>query len=92
MGGDLASMLSPSPVVISTHTPAWGVTWLPGMIILTLKISTHTPAWGVTKMFYDQNYDQNFNSHPRVGGDTPAKKPRHGVQISTHTPAWGVTL
>ena len=34
--------------VISTHTPAWGVTQIIDSLIDYLLISTHTPAWGVT--------------------------------------------
>ena len=34
---------------ISTHTPAWGVTFSTKPIEFTVLISTHTPAWGVTE-------------------------------------------
>ena len=34
--------------VISTHTPAWGVTKAGKNEAEFLAISTHTPAWGVT--------------------------------------------
>ena len=34
--------------LISTHTPAWGVTLKLDPENVELLISTHTPAWGVT--------------------------------------------
>ena len=34
--------------MISTHTPAWGVTKKRGAFFAEPLISTHTPAWGVT--------------------------------------------
>ena len=34
--------------VISTHTPAWGVTYRLEKLWPPPLISTHTPAWGVT--------------------------------------------
>ena len=37
-------------IVISTHTPAWGVTVFWYSLYLIWAISTHTPAWGVTVM------------------------------------------
>ena len=33
---------------ISTHTPAWGVTYIHHNLLYLYLISTHTPAWGVT--------------------------------------------
>ena len=35
--------------VISTHTPAWGVTIMYLVVAPVMYISTHTPAWGVTR-------------------------------------------
>ena len=37
------------PELISTHTPAWGVTYALTWNDIDFDISTHTPAWGVTR-------------------------------------------
>ena len=34
---------------------------------------------------------EDFNPHPRVGGDLAVHQCRHRADISIHTPAWGVT-
>ena len=79
--------------MISTHTPAWGVTACRFKVVNCRSISTHTPAWGVTpEGMLSSKYCQNFNSHARVGRDAyvvHSWKNQDG--ISTHTPAWGVT-
>ena len=81
------------PISISTHTPAWGVTWICCGVIASPPISTHTPAWGVTpRSLQREKQSWNFNSHARVGRDIRDHCFTVGRAISTHTPAWGVTI
>ena len=55
-------------------------------------ISIHAPAWGATvdqQLVAPSMHD--FNSRPRVGGDTPALHSQPTAHISIHAPAWGAT-
>ena len=92
MGRDLRFIALAVARLISTHTPAWGVTTFQHRLGLVSVISTHTPAWGVTMIMYRiQQLENNFNSHARVGRDPLIYELRMNGKISTHTPAWGVT-
>ena len=60
----------------------------------SLVISIHTPAWGVTVVSCDLPHGiENFNPHPRVGGDV-CLPPINGGEtgISIHTPRVGGDL
>ena len=48
MGRDYVDVWKDDTNIISTHTPAWGVTCAGRSKIYEVYISTHTPAWGVT--------------------------------------------
>ena len=48
VGRDRNAGVIEEPEMISTHTPAWGVTFLTSVLVKEYTISTHTPAWGVT--------------------------------------------
>ena len=37
-------------MLVSIHTPAWGVTKRVTVEIYAYRVSIHTPAWGVTSM------------------------------------------
>ena len=93
VGRDVRRHRCRQTVWISTHTPAWGVTFVCIWNVPVSGISTHTPAWGVTQSrLPDHRPDHHFNSHARVGRDfrlMPDAVPN--ASISTHTPAWGVT-
>ena len=54
-------------------------------------ISIRTPAWGVTRAGSASKDGKNFNSHPRVGGDSVLPEEPLPIVISIRTPAWGVT-
>ena len=57
-----------------------------------LEISILTPARGVTRKQHDQaGQGDNFNSHPREGGDLPGELLPPVNNISILTPARGVT-
>ena len=57
-------------ITISTHTPAWSVTFFAACTAFCASISTHTPAWGVTiSSTPTEQTVLNFNSHARVGRD-----------------------
>ena len=80
-------------ITISTHTPAWSVTFFAACTAFCASISTHTPAWGVTiSSTPTEQTVLNFNSHARVGRDCHFVKQNASQGISTHTPAWGVTV
>ena len=93
VGRDVRRHRCRQTVWISTHTPAWGVTFVCIWNVPVSGISTHTPAWGVTQSrLPDHRPDHHFNSHARVGRDfrlMPDAVPN--ASISTHTPSWGVT-
>ena len=70
VGGDIVGRQSDDGVQISIHTPAWGVTARGHRATGTKAISIHTPAWGVTLSRRQPTHlPQDFNPHPRVGGD-----------------------
>ena len=79
-------------LVISTHTPARGVTNMIHTNCINDIISTHTPARGVTILeSLPLHCLADFNPHSRKGSDV-LRDPGFGyVSISTHTPARGVT-
>ena len=94
MGHDQYFLAVQTASVISTHTPARGVTI--GTIentYLKTTISTHTPARGVTGVGEKETgRNENFYSHAREGRDVGR---REIPSISTHfysTPARGVTV
>ena len=72
--------------MISTHTPAWGVTAALQLSQMERVISTHTPAWGVTLQYLrliGGAFD--FNSHARVGrDDCPAHPLNALVNFNSH--------
>ena len=54
--------------------------------------SIRTPAWGVTtRVKVSLMFCNDFNSHPRVGGDSSEAHHLNRDVISIRTPAWGVT-
>ena len=56
--------------MISTHTPARGVTGFLEALKGTAVISTHTPARGVTNQAAEEKlYNNDFYSHAREGRD-----------------------
>ena len=55
---------------ISIHAPAWGATGFSRFAELRNIISIHAPAWGATSPLYLPMSAFNFNSRPRVGGDS----------------------
>ena len=58
--------------LISIHAPAWGGDGVPISVPdIGNNISIHAPAWGATWMISQSTpICINFNSRPRVGGDT----------------------
>ena len=57
--------------MISTHTPARGVTLSIQFHLLISAISTHTPARGVTKELQDQYDGLTISTHTPARGVTP---------------------
>ena len=52
--------------------------------------SIRTPAWGVTtRVKVSLMFCNDFNSHPRVGGDSSEAHHLNRDVISIRTPAWG---
>ena len=79
--------------LISTHTPAWGVTLSSTSTNPVQNISTHTPAWGVTWRHVVHVIQHPISTHTPAWGVTQIKRQPSGApNISTHTPAWGVTV
>ena len=80
-------------MLISTHTPARGVTKAVRSYNSMFAISTHTPARGVTLPFlFLLPAGEDFYSHAREGRDPKSMVNLFWFIISTHTPARGVTL
>ena len=78
---------------ISTHTPAWGVTYTMFAGALAPRISTHTPAWGVTLTVWSTARNFGISTHTPAWGVTLIPSLFVFLPIiSTHTPAWGVTV
>ena len=85
-------VFSASTGVISTHTPARGVTANALYTEMHETISTHTPARGVTiSQIKKDAAIANFYSHAREGRDDKMNLLTVDYEISTHTPARGVT-
>ena len=78
--------------IISTHTPAWGVTAKSFIdSVLHSDFNSHARVGRDVLPDLTEPSQINFNSHARVGRDClPACRYR-AAHISTHTPAWGVT-
>ena len=57
VGRDKAQLAKAYDLLISTHTPAWGVTSSTYPSLTFSQISTHTPAWGVTQMTFDMEQE-----------------------------------
>ena len=77
--------------IISTHTPARGVTWLE-----SLTCGTHpnfNPHSREGSDFFSIKFNYiDFNPHSREGSDLFVfSHPSNALRISTHTPARGVT-
>ena len=62
-------------VLISTHTPAWGVTYNVFESNNTMFISTHTPAWGVTAGDVCLCFQQAISTHTPAWGVTSPSPP-----------------
>ena len=92
VGGDPSGNSQYAADQISIRTPAWGVTRALAVGFKLIGISIRTPAWGVT-CAEDEPYHLrcNFNSYPRVGGDSERRPHSRWRFISIRTPAWGVT-
>jgi len=48
VGRDYADTINDFSIVVSIHTPAWGVTIKLKALVSLYQVSIHTPAWGVT--------------------------------------------
>ena len=57
-------------MIISTHTPAWGVTFCVSNLPSARYISTHTPAWGVTPIVRAQCCIHSISTHTPAWGVT----------------------
>ena len=57
-------------MVISTHTPVWGVTITFLLCLVFKRISTHTPVWGVTITFLLCLVFKRISTHTPVWGVT----------------------
>ena len=55
---------------ISTHTPAWGVTYSVYFLPAYTMISTHTPAWGVTNNTCKNAAVSGISTHTPAWGVT----------------------
>ena len=78
--------------LISTHTPARGVTDQLLCLCLGFQISTHTPARGVTNNLPTESVDNHISTHTPARGVTGNEVVVcRRLHISTHTPARGVT-
>ena len=78
--------------LISTHTPARGVTKSRTIFTYLAAISTHTPARGVTMILRNVCYYSRISTHtPARGVTVYALITQYKLTISTHTPARGVT-
>ena len=80
--------------MISTHTPAWGVTvGIVSNVMNLYHFNSHARVgrdYSTTTVFFKL---VNFNSHARVGRDVDLNEfYQKMLGISTHTPAWGVTI
>ena len=86
MGRDGVQRAAFNGGTISTHTPAWGVTFTWDLSCQLHRISTHTPAWGVTGV-WDKitSIFSNFNSHARVGRDlSPVTSEHTSEDFNSH--------
>ena len=81
-------------VIVSIHTPVWGVTAKDVKLAKNAFVSIHTPVWGVTQQLKAKNQTLwSFNPHARVGRDLAVPNLHEFVEgVSIHTPVWGVTL
>ena len=86
VGRDAIDVANANLVVISTHTPVWGVTICFFILSRFSFISTHTPVWGVTLQKYLMGIMIiNFNSHARVGRDqTSLRFPQPCHHFNSH--------
>ena len=79
-------------MLVSIHTPTWGVTEKYQMPVKARKVSIHTPTWGVTP---DDGNSQSrtgrFNPHTYMRCDSGIQTDRDMNWVSIHTPTWGVT-
>ena len=78
VGGDVLVKPHIAQQRISIRTPAWGVTFCDMAKHLAEDISIRTPAWGLAEVVHEPN----FNSHPRVGGDS--KNTQNSIQPFVH--------
>ena len=78
--------------MISTHTPAWGVTVENNSDFIGGNNFNSHARVGRDQYRTDKFLKfVDFNSHARVGRDTSLLIFFLHLLISTHTPAWGVT-
>ena len=91
VGGDPGSVGDPGIVVISIHAPAWGAT-AGGARNATHSVFQFTPPRGGRRRQLAAGSNRaDFNSRPRVGGDSAGVNKLSNNQISIHAPAWGAT-
>ena len=70
MGSDVQEADNNTMLDISIHAPAWGATFVIGIIHRAINISIHAPAWGATPPLARLLVDlMNFNPRSRMGSD-----------------------
>ena len=67
VGRDIGAIHDIAYIMISTHTPSWGVTVSRPPEGNPAEISTHTPSWGVTAVIriMDAEYKKFLLTRPR---------------------------
>ncbi len=68
VGGIQYFMMPNNPLIVSSHTPAWGVSSDCLPFTLLLYVSSHTPAWGVSSIAYAVFVRIVFQVIPPRGG------------------------
>ena len=78
-------------MIISTHTPAWGVTATRYATRAQNDFNSHARVGRDCFISNHSLFDKISTHTPAWGVTIIAHKIRTSFKISTHTPAWGVT-
>ena len=93
MGSDAVCFWQIWSMLVSIHTPTWGVTNDMYVSSKQMKFTSQTPKRGLTQHRCTMLPFLCFNPHSHMGSDfgIPTNF-KGGFDVSIHTPTWGVTL
>ncbi len=77
--------------LVSSHTPAWGVSISKPVLKNTYLFQVIPPRGGYQPQQLKSFHFLCFKSYPRVGGITSSVLVVFSERVSSHTPAWGVS-